>query len=154
MNQSIFRPVKHLKMTVWTSFLWKINIQLAKKWPEMVVKLAIVIVIRFYSDYILLHKLLLILSTVHPQNGYWKKIQTTTDYNGASTIIKVCFMFKLLPILLCIPFRHSNMYYSVDSIKHTVFLIEIFWKIDNSTLDRDSTTQNLSAKRYSNVRYV
>ena len=28
-------------------------IQLAKKWPEMVVKLAIVIVIRFYSDYIL-----------------------------------------------------------------------------------------------------
>ena len=40
--------------------------------------------------------------------------------------------------------------YSADSIEHTVFLIEIFWKIENSTLDRDST-QNLSAKRYSNV---
>ena len=38
-------------MTVWTSVLWEIDIQLAKKWPEMVVKLAIVIVIRFYSDY-------------------------------------------------------------------------------------------------------
>ena len=30
----------------------KMNIEYAKKWPEMVVKLAIVIVIRFYSDYI------------------------------------------------------------------------------------------------------
>ena len=37
--------------TVWTSVLWKIHIQLAKKWPEMVVKLAIVIVIRFDSEY-------------------------------------------------------------------------------------------------------
>ena len=43
--------------------------------------------------------------------------------------------------------------YSVDFIKHTVFLIEIFWKIENSMLARDST-QNLSAKRYSNVRTV
>ena len=51
MNQSIFRPVKHLKMTVWTSFLWNINIQLVEKRPEMVIKLVIVIVIRFYSDY-------------------------------------------------------------------------------------------------------
>ena len=51
MNQSNFRPVKYTKMTVWTSVLWEIDIQLAKKWPEMVVKLAIVIVIRFYSDY-------------------------------------------------------------------------------------------------------
>ena len=36
--QSRFRLVKHLKMTVWTSVLWKKNIQLAKKWPDMVVK--------------------------------------------------------------------------------------------------------------------
>ena len=33
-----FRLVKHLKMTVWNSVLWKENIQLAKKWPDMVVK--------------------------------------------------------------------------------------------------------------------
>ena len=39
-------------MTVRTSFLLKINIQLVEKWPEMVVEWAIVIVIRFYSDYI------------------------------------------------------------------------------------------------------
>ena len=38
-------------MTVWTLFLWKINMQLAEKWPEMVVKWAFVIVIRFDSDY-------------------------------------------------------------------------------------------------------
>ena len=38
-------------MTVWTSFLWKINIQLAEKWPEMVIKWAFVIVIRFDSEY-------------------------------------------------------------------------------------------------------
>ena len=38
MNQSRFRPIKHLKMTVWTSVLWKINIQLAKKWSDIVVE--------------------------------------------------------------------------------------------------------------------
>ena len=39
-------------MTVWTSFLWKINIQLAGNCPEMVVKWGFVIVIRFDSEYI------------------------------------------------------------------------------------------------------
>ena len=53
LNQSDFSPVKHIKMTVWTSFLWKINMQLAEKWPEMVAKWAFVIVIRFDSDYTL-----------------------------------------------------------------------------------------------------
>ena len=38
-------------MTVWTSFLWMIKIHLAEKWPEIVVKWAIVIVICFYSEY-------------------------------------------------------------------------------------------------------
>ena len=38
MNQSRFRPVKHLKMTVRTSVLWKMNIHMAKKWPEMVIQ--------------------------------------------------------------------------------------------------------------------
>ena len=38
-NQNLeqFRPVKHVKMTVWTSVLWKMNIPIAKKWPDMVV---------------------------------------------------------------------------------------------------------------------
>ena len=38
-NQNLdqFRPVKHVKMTVWTSVLWKMNILILKKWPEMVV---------------------------------------------------------------------------------------------------------------------
>ena len=31
-----FRHTKHIKMTVWSSFLWRIFMQLAKKWPEMV----------------------------------------------------------------------------------------------------------------------
>ena len=38
MNQSRFRPVKSLKMTVRTSVLWKMNIHMGKKWPEMVVQ--------------------------------------------------------------------------------------------------------------------
>ena len=29
-----FRPIKHFKMTVWISDLWKINIHMAKKCPE------------------------------------------------------------------------------------------------------------------------
>ena len=38
-NQNLgqLRPVKHVKMTFWTSVLWKMNIHIAKKWPEMVV---------------------------------------------------------------------------------------------------------------------
>ena len=40
-----FRIFKHLKMMVWISVLWKINTQLAKKWPDMVVKWPF---IRFY----------------------------------------------------------------------------------------------------------
>ena len=34
-------------MIVWTSVLWKINIQLEEKWPEMVVKWEFIIVIHF-----------------------------------------------------------------------------------------------------------
>ena len=50
MNQSEFRPVKHLKMTVWTSVLWKMNIHMAKKWPEMVVTLSFISIFHFRSD--------------------------------------------------------------------------------------------------------
>ena len=32
-----FRPVKQVIMTVWTSVLWKMNIHISKKWPELVV---------------------------------------------------------------------------------------------------------------------
>ena len=35
MNQLRFRPVQHLKMTLWISVLWKIFLYLVKKWPEM-----------------------------------------------------------------------------------------------------------------------
>ena len=37
-NLDLLRPVKHVKMTVWTSILWKMFIHLAKNWPEMVLK--------------------------------------------------------------------------------------------------------------------
>ena len=38
-NQNLleFRPVKYVIMTIWTSVLWKMNIQMAKNWPEMVI---------------------------------------------------------------------------------------------------------------------
>ena len=38
-NQNLleFRPVKHVIMTVWTSVLWKKNIHISKKWPELVI---------------------------------------------------------------------------------------------------------------------
>ena len=52
-NQSRFRPVRHLKMTVWTSVLWKIKIQLVEKWTEMVIKWTFVIAIQLYSEYTL-----------------------------------------------------------------------------------------------------
>ena len=32
-----FRPVKYVIMIIWTSVLWKMNIHIAKKWPEIVV---------------------------------------------------------------------------------------------------------------------
>ena len=38
MYQLGFRLVVHFKTTVWTSVLWKINMQLAKKWPDIVIK--------------------------------------------------------------------------------------------------------------------
>ena len=36
-NQLRFRPVQHLKMMIWTSFVWKIYL-LSQKWPEKVGK--------------------------------------------------------------------------------------------------------------------
>ena len=51
LNQSIFRPIKHLKMTIWISVLWKMNIQMAKKWPEMVVQLPFMSQFHFESDH-------------------------------------------------------------------------------------------------------
>ena len=42
----------HVKMTVWTSVLWKINVQMAKKWTEMVVKWPFMSQFYFESDYI------------------------------------------------------------------------------------------------------
>ena len=36
LNQSRFRPLKHLKMIIWTKFLWKMEHIYGKKWPEMV----------------------------------------------------------------------------------------------------------------------
>ena len=43
-NQNLleFRPVKHVIMTVWTSVLWKMNIHISKKWPELVVTLSFI----------------------------------------------------------------------------------------------------------------
>ena len=38
MYQLRFRLLKHLKMTVWTLVLWKRNIQLVKKWSDIVVE--------------------------------------------------------------------------------------------------------------------
>ena len=43
-NQNLmeFRPVKHVIMTVWTSVLWKMIINISKKWPELVVTLSFI----------------------------------------------------------------------------------------------------------------
>ena len=45
-------------------YLWKINIQFAEKWPEMVVKWAFVIVIRFDSEYMCISAVLVFGSTL------------------------------------------------------------------------------------------
>ena len=43
-NQNLleFGPVKHVIMTVWASVLWKINIHISKKWPELVIPLSFI----------------------------------------------------------------------------------------------------------------
>ena len=43
------RSIKHLKLTLWTSVLWKMNLHMAKKWPERVVKQSFLSNIRFRS---------------------------------------------------------------------------------------------------------
>ena len=47
-----FMTIKHLKMTVWTSGLWKKKVQMVKKWPEMVVKRPFMSQFHFESEYI------------------------------------------------------------------------------------------------------
>ena len=58
MNQSYVRPVKRLKMTVRTSVLWKMNMHMAKKWTERVVKRSFIkehsFGIRVYIPYIVI----------------------------------------------------------------------------------------------------
>ena len=38
MNQLSFKPVQHLKMTIWILVLWEILMQFVKKWLKMFVK--------------------------------------------------------------------------------------------------------------------
>ena len=54
-QNSRFRPVKHLKMTVWTSVLWKMSIHMSKKWPEMVVEPYMCSHFYIESEYTYLH---------------------------------------------------------------------------------------------------
>ena len=53
----LYGPVKHLKMTVRTSVLWKITIHMAKKWPEIVLQRSFIkghsFPISLYSAYFL-----------------------------------------------------------------------------------------------------
>ena len=44
-----FRSVEYTKMTVWDSGLWKINIHMAKKWPEPIIEQSFRSNIRFQS---------------------------------------------------------------------------------------------------------
>ena len=44
-----FRSVEYTKMTVWNSGLWKINIHVAKKWPEPIIEQSFKSNIRFRS---------------------------------------------------------------------------------------------------------
>ena len=46
-----FEPFTHIKMTVQTSVLWKINIHMVKKWPEMAVKWPFMSQFHFESEY-------------------------------------------------------------------------------------------------------
>ena len=82
MNQIEFRPIKQIKMTVWTSVLWKISIQLAKKWPDMVVKKPFSSIVHFYSDYSCLQ---LIQNSTHSVAGgaeVWHPNYPLVDYRS------------------------------------------------------------------------
>ena len=48
-----------LKMTVWISVFWQMNIHIAKKWPEMVVKQSFMRDIRFETVFTYLKHLIL-----------------------------------------------------------------------------------------------
>ena len=49
MNKLGFRSVEYTKMTVWDSGLWKIDIHMAKKWPELIIEQSFKSNIRFRS---------------------------------------------------------------------------------------------------------
>ena len=53
LNKSRFWPVQHLKMIVWTSVFWKINIHYGKKWPERVLQQSFISIFHCRSEYIL-----------------------------------------------------------------------------------------------------
>ena len=48
-NKLGFRSVEYTKMTVWDWGLWKINIHMAKKWPELIIEQSFKSNIRFRS---------------------------------------------------------------------------------------------------------
>ena len=48
-NKLGFRSVEYTKMTVWDSDLWKIDIHITKKWPELIIEQSFKSNIRFRS---------------------------------------------------------------------------------------------------------
>ena len=64
LNKLGFRSVKHLKLIVWISVLWKINLHMAKKWPERVLKLSFLSNIHFRSPAFSRAKIRLILTPI------------------------------------------------------------------------------------------
>ena len=135
MNQSEFRPVRHLKMAIWTSVLWKMNIHMAKKWPDMFLKLSFISMLHFRSDYRICLPILFILGTINLRRRHnlgrgvknlpnlpmdsSKKLPTGGVWG--SKIVKICWRLKwMVPIVsYCWLFRQ----YMKSCFKQT------FWKI-------------------------
>ncbi len=67
-----FRPVKHVIMTVWTSVLWKMNIHISKKWPELVITLSFIKEHSFRISLYIEDCWFLLLFTTIFNHSFWK----------------------------------------------------------------------------------
>ena len=93
-------------MTVWTSVLWKTNIQLAEKWPRIVVKWAFVIVIYLYWE--LMYQIItFIISKLLGVKNPWPDC------------------FQIISIRVCLLAMNTVLSVAFVIVRHSTFRVEI-----------------------------
>ena len=120
MTQSRFRPIRHLKMTVRTSVLWKIHTHMAKKWPGMVVQRSFIKEHSFVNRlYVLKHtQKQKFVKKPREDTWVWDKLWKRNDHTNYFTfqgfpLINWCWKFinslKFSRMSLLLRVVHSNL---------------------------------------------